>query len=297
MKEMFKGLGDFLRGLAILSLFCGAVVLLVRGLDWIFERTLPLKAMGIPALGISIPILCGVILIVLRIEEKRDRKRPVKTESSPLTENERHERDANFNRGWLCLLTGFAALAITSDWDNMRARVIVCVIVAIAAWPVTVIRKVKHRFGLCAFALLCVWLIYGGGICVWDGMTHVGRGAVLIGGDLPESQGGGDSGIPEQWDQVSQSEYRRDSLDKGVMLILFGAGAVWTLIHLWREKDKAEKEKDALEKHWEEFISNPQNLVDIHKHPEFYRDDFRKWVSENYPSRLKTWTSPPHSSN
>lgn len=239
MRDMFKGLGDFLIGLVRLGLICGSVVLVARGLDWVFERTLPLKAMGIPPLVLSIPVLCGIVLIALRIEEKRNRNRPVKREGSLMTESERQEWNANLNRGWLCLLTGFAAWMLTLDWDDMRARVVLGVIVAIAAWPVTVIRKIKTRPGLYALALLSIWLIYLGVCCAWGGMTHVGPGEVKFGGESSELYGDNPD-AEEHWDTVSQSEYRRHTLEEGVMLILFGAVAIETLIALWRENDREE---------------------------------------------------------
>lgn len=74
MKEMFKGLGDFLVGLSKLILICGAVVLLVRGLDWFFEKTLPWNAIGIPPLGLSIFVLCGIVAFVIWVSERPTRK-------------------------------------------------------------------------------------------------------------------------------------------------------------------------------------------------------------------------------
>ena len=286
MKEMFKGLGDFLVGLSKLILICGAVVLLARGLDWFFEKTLPWNAIGIPPLILSIIILCGIVLLLIWVMEKRDKKHPVKRESNPMTEYERQESNANFHRGWLCLLTGFAVLMMTLDMDNIQARLEMCAIAAVVAWPVTVIRKVKKRPGLYALALLCVWLIYGGSYLVWDGMTHVGPGwqQAPIGGGGRDMGGGYD--VDTEDEQVSQSEYRRNNIRDGVMLLLFGAGAVGTLIHLWREKDKLEKEKAELEKSWEQVISNPHNVEKLRQHPEFYADDFKQWVEENHPNLL-----------
>jgi hypothetical protein len=113
---------------------------------------------------------------------------------------------------------------------------------------VTVVKKIKQRPGLCVAALLAVCLIYGGGDSLWRGMTHVGSGVERVGGDVyvPESQGGGVeySGIPEHLEIISQGEYRRHCYRDGVMLLLFGAGIVWIVVHLWKEKDK----KDEIEK-------------------------------------------------
>jgi hypothetical protein len=75
MNEMFKRLGVFLMGLAGVILICGVAFLLVRGLDWIFENTLPSNAIGIPPLLPSIVALCIIVLIVIWVSEKPMRKR------------------------------------------------------------------------------------------------------------------------------------------------------------------------------------------------------------------------------
>jgi hypothetical protein len=73
-RNLFKGLGDFLVGFARLILVCGAVVLLVRGLDWIFSKTLPLNAIGIPPLFPSIIVICPILLIAIWVSEKPTRR-------------------------------------------------------------------------------------------------------------------------------------------------------------------------------------------------------------------------------
>jgi PBS lyase HEAT-like repeat len=71
---MFKGLSDFLVGLAGLILICVTIVFLVRGLDWVIEKTLPLNAIGIPPLIFSIVALCGFVLFVVWVSERPTRK-------------------------------------------------------------------------------------------------------------------------------------------------------------------------------------------------------------------------------
>jgi hypothetical protein len=62
---------------------------------------------------------------------------------------------------------------------------------------------------------------------------------------------------------------------------------LWNVIKKWKERDE-------LEKSWKRMISNTDNIEDIHKHPENYRDEFKQWVKENHP-HLASWNLPPNS--
>ena len=126
-----------------------------------------------------------------------------------------------------------------------------------------------------ALAALAIALLYGGGDSVWEGVTHHGSGVWTFDGDEPEF--------------VSEHQYKRECYCNAVMFFLFAGGLLWGVIGTWKERDE-------LENSWERTISNPENQQDVQKHPELYRDDFKKWINENHP-HLKIWTVPPNSSN
>lgn len=243
MKDIFKGMfkhfGESLLSLAMWAPIFGAAGLLGWELGRVSKGTHS-KALGILALGIYIFVLLCAVIVAFWISEKRSRNRPVKYEPNPPTEYERQESNSNFNRGWLCLLTGLAVWIMPFDTDDIWERLALCAAAAILAWPVTAVRKIKKRPWLYALALLCVWLIYLGGYGLWDGMTHVGPGweRVHIGGS-PDMGGGYDGGYDED-ENVSQSEYRRDNLNDGLGIGFLGAVAVSALVYQWREKDKKE---------------------------------------------------------
>jgi hypothetical protein len=73
------------------------------------------------------------------------------------------------------------------------------------------------------------------------------------------------------------------------MFFSVGGVILWEVVKKWKERDE-------LEKSWKRMISNPDNIQDINKHPENYRDDFKQWIKENHP-HLAFWDLPPNSSN
>ena len=88
---------------------------------------------------------------------------------------------------------------------------------------------------------------------------------------------------------IPEHQYKRECYGLAGMFFLFGGGLLWEVTRAWKERSE-------LEETWKRMISNPENLKDIHKHPEIYRDDFKQWIKENHP-HLSIWTLPPHSSN
>ena len=124
-------------------------------------------------------------------------------------------------------------------------------------------------------------LFYFGGHFAWDGITHHGSGVWEFGGY--------DSGADEYQAVIPEAEYKRHCYVGAVMFFVFAGIFMVGGIEKWRERNE-------LEKSWERAISNPENLQEIHKHPELYRDDFKMWINENHPN-LKIWTLPPNSSN
>jgi hypothetical protein len=148
-------------------------------------------------------------------------------------------------------------------------------------------KKLKQRKGMVGLIIVAAVLFYLGGGSVWRGITHHGKGWREYGGAAPES-----SGLPdtdEHWEQVSETQYKRECYADGVMFFIVGGVILAGVIKEWREQD-------GLEKSWKRLISNPEGLQEVHKHPELYRDDFKKWVKENHP-HLSIWTLPPNSSN
>jgi hypothetical protein len=80
-------------------------------------------------------------------------------------------------------------------------------------------------------------------------------------------------------------EVLRDS-GSGFFLILFGV-FFWFLVAAYaKEQNKLEKEKNELEKSWVRIILNPNNVQEIRRHPEYYRDDFKQWIREIQPDLL-----------
>jgi hypothetical protein len=148
-------------------------------------------------------------------------------------------------------------------------------------------KKLKQRRGMVALAALAIALLCGGGDSVWEGLTHHGSGVWTFGGDEPGT--GGNVGTDEHSEIVSEHQYKRECYRNAVVFFLFAGGLLWGVIGTWKERDE-------LENSWERAISHPESLQDIHKHPEFYRKDFKKWINENHP-HLKIWTLPPNSSN
>jgi hypothetical protein len=73
-----------------------------------------------------------------------------------------------------------------------------------------------------------------------------------------------------------------DTRERHTFAVMFCGGGLWLL---WGVL-KAWKERNELEESWKRIISNPDSLQDIHKHPEHYRDDFKRWVEENHPHNV-----------
>jgi hypothetical protein len=80
-------------------------------------------------------------------------------------------------------------------------------------------------------------------------------------------------------------EVLRDS-DSGFFLILVGVGIWFFVADYAKGINKLEKEKNELEKSWVRIILNPNNVQDIQRHPEAYRDDFKQWIEEIQPDLL-----------
>jgi hypothetical protein len=148
-------------------------------------------------------------------------------------------------------------------------------------------KKIKHRKGMVALMLAAAVLFYFGGHFAWDGITHHGSGVWQFGGDEPGTDG--QIGTDEFSEVIPETQYKRECYAAAVMFFVFGGGILWEVIKKWKERNE-------LEKSWERTVSNPESLQEVHKHPELYRDDFKKWINENHPN-LKIWTLPPHSSN
>ncbi len=116
---------------------------------------------------------------------------------------------------------------------------------------------------LMALGIVLLFLgVYG----AWDGVTHVGPGVWTFGGD----------DVDDHSEVVSEAQYKRECYRAAVMFFVFGGLILCGATENWKERNR-------LEKSWERTISNPENVQDIHKHPENYRDDFKKWIKENHP--------------
>lgn len=138
-----------------------------------------------------------------------------------------------------------------------------------------------------ALMLAAAALFYFGGHFAWQGITHHGSGVWEFGGDEPGT--GGQIGTDEIREVIPEARYKRECYATSVMFFVFAGTILCGAIQAWRKRDE-------LEKSWERTISNPENLQEVHKHPELYRDDFKKWINENHPN-LRIWTLPPNSSN
>jgi hypothetical protein len=72
-------------------------------------------------------------------------------------------------------------------------------------------------------------------------------------------------------------EVLRDS-DSGFFLILVGMGIWFFVADYAKGINKLEKEKNELEKSWVRIILNPDNVQEIRRHPQYYREDFKQWT-------------------
>jgi hypothetical protein len=102
---------------------------------------------------------------------------------------------------------------------------------------------------------------------------HKGPGFVAYSGD---EQGNGDE-MGE--DEVPESEYKQHEYTMGVIMLVLGVW-VWVAIAKWA------RTKNELEKSWVRMILNPNNVQEIQRHPEQYREDFRQWIKEHHPHLL-----------
>lgn len=148
-------------------------------------------------------------------------------------------------------------------------------------------KKLRQRKGVVALAVLSVVLFVLAGHCAWDGLTHRGNGVWLFGGDKPGT--GGQIGTDEFEAVIPEAQYKRNCYGAAGLFFVFGAGFLWEVTRAW-------KARNDLENSWERMIANPDNLQEVHKHPERYRDDFKRWINQNHPA-LRIWTVPPDSSN
>jgi hypothetical protein len=128
-------------------------------------------------------------------------------------------------------------------------------------------------------------LVSIGGNSVWNGITYVGPGVWTFGGD--EAGMVGQLGTGEHQDVIPGSQYKRECHATAALSFFLGGIVLWNVIKKWKERDE-------LEKSWKRMISNTDNIEDIHKHPENYRDEFKQWVKENHP-HLASWNLPPNS--
>jgi hypothetical protein len=149
------------------------------------------------------------------------------------------------------------------------------------------VKKIKQRKGMAALMALAAVLLYMGGYGVWLGITHVGPGVWEFGGDEPGTGGG--LGVDEYQAVIPSNQYKRECYASAAMFFFFGGVILWQVVKKWKERNE-------LEKSWEQMLSNPDNIQEIHKHPENYRNDFKQWIRENHP-HLAFWELPPNSSN
>lgn len=148
-------------------------------------------------------------------------------------------------------------------------------------------KKIKQRKRMVAWMALGIVLLFLGVYGVWDGATHVGPGVWAFGGDEPGT--GGALGTDEHQDRILEDQYKRECYVTAVLFLFFGGIVLRDVIKKW-------KERDGLEKSWNQIISNPDSVLELHKHPDNYRDDFKQWIKDNHP-QLAFWELPPNSSN
>ena len=67
----------------------------------------------------------------------------------------------------------------------------------------------------------------------------------------------------------------------------FGGWVFWLGVKKWKERNE-------LEKSWEQIISNPYSIQEIRRHPEYYRDDFKQWIEEHHPNLILPAEASPN---
>jgi hypothetical protein len=118
---------------------------------------------------------------------------------------------------------------------------------------------------------------------------HKGPGFVDYGGGGYGEYGGlvgDDFDSAPDVEKVSESEYKREKYSMHVMLLGFGVFFWFGIAAYAKGINKLEKEKNELEKSWVRMILNPNNVQEIRRHPENYRDDFKQWIMEIQPDLL-----------
>jgi hypothetical protein len=136
-------------------------------------------------------------------------------------------------------------------------------------------KKIKQRWGMVGLIALGAVLLYGSGVMLWGGITHVGPGVWRYGGEKYD----GRTGAEEYEAVIPEHQYKRNCYAAGASLFLIGGLFLYEGIKRWKERNE-------LEKSWERAISNANNVQAIRQHPELYQDDFRQWIQESHPSVL-----------
>lgn len=119
-----------------------------------------------------------------------------------------------------------------------------------------------------------------------DTAHHKGSGFVDYGsGGYGEYGGlaGDDSNSEPDVEKVSESEYKRHEYSTNGMLLGLGVFFWFLVANYAKGINQQQKEKNELEKSWVRIILNPDNVQDIRRHPEHYRDDFKQWIKEIQP--------------
>ncbi|PWU20821.1 MAG: hypothetical protein C5B50_03070 [Verrucomicrobia bacterium] len=282
IKEALKDWSVFLFPLAFLVLIGVVATLFFRGLPWIAEK---LKAMGMSEIAICILgiVLCvGIVVFLCRLEKRSFRKaRPERAAKKVKLAPKAKIRWGNEERGWLCAVAAGVVFLVTMDMASNQQRIVLCVIAYVAAWPVTAIRKIGERPGLCAAMVAGAVAIYVGGDFVWRGMTHRGPGIVTYGGDEPGT--GGATSSPEFDAEVPEAEYRRKQYEYAFVFFIFGAVFLVEALKGWKERNKEERiysrQIDAIRKAMlERRIPVAITLKELERWPGLWGDDFVRWA-------------------
>lgn len=118
---------------------------------------------------------------------------------------------------------------------------------------------------------------------------HKGPGFVDYGGAGFGEYGGlvdDDSNSEPDVEKVSESEYKRNEYSTNGTLLGLGVICWFWVASYAKNISKLEKEKRELERSWVRTIVDTNNVQDIRRHPENYRDDFKQWMREIQPDLL-----------